>query len=50
MKSLLRRGLAAGGLGFSSSIAHSHNDAAGVPVPSCWASHDEVMELAAGSP
>ena len=46
MVELLRQGLAAGGLGFSSSLAQSHKDAAGDPVPSCWADHDEVLELA----
>ncbi len=46
MAELLRQGLAAGGLGFSSSLAQSHNDAAGDPVPSRWADHDELLELA----
>ena len=46
MQDLLRQGLAAGGLGFSSSIAASHNDAAGDPVPSRRASHDEIVQLA----
>ena len=46
MVELLRQGLAAGGLGFSSSLAQSHKDAAGDPVPSRWADHDEVLELA----
>ena len=47
MQSLLRDGLAAGGLGFSSSIARSHNDAEGDPVPSRCASYEEIIELAA---
>jgi N-acyl-D-aspartate/D-glutamate deacylase len=47
MQDLLRQGLAAGGLGFSSSIARSHNDAEGDPVPSRCASHEELVELAA---
>ena len=47
MRAMLRTSLAAGGLGFSSSIAESHNDADGEPVPSRHASHDELVELAA---
>lgn len=47
MKELLVRGLTAGGLGFSSSLAGSHNDAEGDPVPSRHASHEEILELAA---
>ncbi len=46
MKELLSEGLAAGGFGFSSSVAGSHNDAEGDPVPSRCASHDEIVELA----
>ena len=46
MKTLLRAGLAAGGIGFSSSLAPSHNDGDGDPVPSRRATHTEVLELA----
>ena len=47
MKTVLRRGLAAGGMGFSSSVAQSHIDANGDPVPSRCAAYDELVELAA---
>jgi N-acyl-D-aspartate/D-glutamate deacylase len=46
MKALLRDGLAAGGLGFSSSLTVSHNDGAGDPVPSRFAAFDELVQLA----
>jgi N-acyl-D-aspartate/D-glutamate deacylase len=46
MKELLRAGLTAGGLGFSTSLAQAHNDAAGEPVPSRHASYDEIVQLA----
>jgi N-acyl-D-aspartate/D-glutamate deacylase len=46
MRELLRAGLDAGGLGFSSSWARTHNDADGHMVPSRYASHDELVELA----
>ena len=45
MKALLFSGLASGGLGFSSSIAASHNDGDGDPVPSRHASFQEIIEL-----
>ena len=45
MKRLLRLGLAAGGMGFSSTWSSSHNDHTGVPVPSRHASRDELVEL-----
>ena len=46
MKDLLRVGLAAGGLGLSSSLARAHTDAAGDPVPSRLAARSELVELA----
>jgi N-acyl-D-aspartate/D-glutamate deacylase len=45
MKELLRQGLAAGALGFSSTWSRSHNDHEGNPVPSRHASRDELITL-----
>lgn len=45
MKRLLREGLAAGGLGFSSTWSRSHNDHHGDPVPSRHASAEELITL-----
>ena len=45
MKALLRDGLAAGGMGFSSTWSTSHNDHTGVPVPSRHASREELIAL-----
>ncbi len=45
MKQLLRDGLAAGGLGFSSTWSRSHNDHDGNPVPSRHATREEVLAL-----
>ena len=46
MKQLLRDGLGAGALGFTSSYARTHNDAEGHMVPSRYASTAELVELA----
>ena len=45
MQQLLREGLEAGGVGFSSSLGPAHNDAEGNKVPSRHASRDELVEL-----
>ena len=42
---LLREGLDAGAIGFSSSWSRTHNDAEGRMVPSRWAGRDELVEL-----
>ena len=47
MEQLLHDGLAAGGLGFSSSWAATHNDADGEPVPSRHATEEEMLRLCA---
>ncbi len=46
MKSLLASSLADGALGFSTTISPSHLDSDGNPVPSRWADHSELIELA----
>ena len=45
MKELLAESISAGGLGFSSSWAKTHNDADGEAVPSRHASQTELIEL-----
>ena len=42
---LLRAGLSAGGMGFSSTWSPSHNDHTGAPVPSRHASREELLAL-----
>ena len=46
MERLLGESLAAGGMGFSSTISPTHNDADGKPVPSRHASREEMIALA----
>ncbi len=46
MVALLREGLAAGAIGFSTSLGTSHQDADGNPVPSRHASTEEFVTLA----
>ncbi|MCX7864450.1 MAG: amidohydrolase family protein, partial [Novosphingobium sp.] len=46
MKALLGQCLAEGALGFSTTLAETHNDGDGNPVPSRWASREEMIELA----
>lgn len=45
MRGLLEAGLAAGGMGFSSTWSPTHNDHRGIPVPSRAATRDELLSL-----
>lgn len=45
MQALLRESLAAGGLGFSSTLSPTHNDMEGRPVPSRYANQAELLAL-----
>ena len=47
MVQLLHDSIAAGGLGFSTTLSFTHSDGDGKPVASRWASKDEVLALCA---
>jgi len=46
MRDLVDQSLAEGALGFSTTVSPSHNDAEGNPVPSRFASREEILTLA----
>lgn len=46
MKQLLAASIGEGGMGFSTTVSPTHNDAEGQPVPSRHASREELVELA----
>ena len=46
MRDLVDQSLAEGALGFSTTVSPSHNDAEGNPVPSRFASREEILSLA----
>ncbi|HSS10235.1 MAG TPA: amidohydrolase family protein [Acidimicrobiales bacterium] len=45
MARVLHESIAAGGLGLSTTLSHTHSDGDGQPVPSRWAERDEVLTL-----
>ncbi len=47
MAGLLHQSIEAGGLGFSTTLAFTHSDGDGQPVPSRWAAREEVLALCA---
>ena len=47
MVQLLQQSITEGGLGFSTTLSHTHSDGDGAMVPSRWATHDEVLSLSA---
>src|SRR3954454_11791051 len=47
MVRVLKESIAAGGLGFSTTLSHTHSDGDGKPVPSRHAKRDEVLALCA---
>jgi N-acyl-D-aspartate/D-glutamate deacylase len=47
MANLLRKSIAEGGTGFSTTISYSHSDHNGDPVPSRWATDEEILTLSA---
>lgn len=46
MQNLLRKSISEGGMGFSTTVAPVHTDGEGQPIPSRWATDDEVYALA----
>jgi len=45
MQSLLAESIAAGGLGFSTTLSRTHSDGDGQPVASRWATNEEILAL-----